>query len=190
MTEPVFVTGGTGFLGSFFVVHLLRQGIPVFALIREPLEAKLIPNLWEAVGHHHRDAELPLELLHGVQGDVRQAGFGMDSSTYAELRSSISDIWHFAAAFETSGPNGDDVRDTNVTGTRHVLELAAQNPDIAVKLVSTAFAAPFVDETAREYLSEPNDLNRHSPDSLLVRGNHSTVPPSRERDHFRGRLIT
>ena len=35
-----------------------------------------------------------------------------------------------------------------------------------------------------------NVFNRHSPDSLLVRGNHSPVPPSRERDHFRGRLIT
>jgi transposase-like protein len=33
-------------------------------------------------------------------------------------------------------------------------------------------------------------LNRHSPDSLLVRGNHTTVPPSRERDYFRGRLTT
>ena len=32
--------------------------------------------------------------------------------------------------------------------------------------------------------------SRHSPDSPLVRGNHTTVPPSRERDHFRGRLIT
>ena len=85
MTRPVFVTGGTGFLGSFFVVHLLRQGIPVFALIREPLEAKLIPNLREAVGHHHRGAKLPLELLHGVQGDVRQAGFGMDSGCASML---------------------------------------------------------------------------------------------------------
>jgi hypothetical protein len=33
-------------------------------------------------------------------------------------------------------------------------------------------------------------FNRHSPDSLLVRGNHTTVPPSRERDYFRGRLTT
>jgi ABC-type nitrate/sulfonate/bicarbonate transport system substrate-binding protein len=33
-------------------------------------------------------------------------------------------------------------------------------------------------------------LDRHSPDSLLVRGNHTTVPPSRERDYFRGRLTT
>ncbi len=33
-------------------------------------------------------------------------------------------------------------------------------------------------------------LNRHSPDSLLVRGNHTTVSPSRESYHFRGRLIT
>ncbi len=33
-------------------------------------------------------------------------------------------------------------------------------------------------------------LNRHSPHSLLVRGNHTTVPPSREQNHFRGRLIT
>ena len=31
---------------------------------------------------------------------------------------------------------------------------------------------------------------RHSPDSLRVRGNRTTVPPSRERDHFRGHPMT
>ncbi len=35
-----------------------------------------------------------------------------------------------------------------------------------------------------------NQIIRHSPDSLLVRGNHTTMPPSRERDLFHGRLIT
>ena len=117
MTGPVFVTGGSGFLGSFFIAHLLGQGIPVVALVREPLEAKLIPNLHAAAGPCHGAAKLPLELLRGVQGDVKQAGLGMAESEYTSL-------------------------------------------------------------------------SRHSPDSLLVRGNHSTVPPSRERDHFRGRLIT
>jgi hypothetical protein len=33
-------------------------------------------------------------------------------------------------------------------------------------------------------------LNRHSPDSLLVRGNHTTVPPSGERNHFRRHPMT
>ena len=33
-------------------------------------------------------------------------------------------------------------------------------------------------------------MNRHSPDSLLVRGNHTTVPPSGERNHFRRHPMT
>ena len=43
------------------------------------------------------------------------------------------------------------------------------------------------------YSGMPYDVivtNRHSPDSLLVRGNHTTVPPSRERGHFRGHPMT
>ena len=33
-------------------------------------------------------------------------------------------------------------------------------------------------------------LIRHSPDSLLVREHHTTLPPSLARDHFRGRLLS
>ncbi len=45
-------------------------------------------------------------------------------------------------------------------------------------------------ENALSALGMATQLRRINPDSPLVRGNHTTVPPSRERDHFRGRLIT
>jgi uncharacterized protein YbjT (DUF2867 family) len=37
----VFVTGGTGFMGSRFIVELARRGIPVKALVRKGSERKL-----------------------------------------------------------------------------------------------------------------------------------------------------
>ena len=69
---------------------------------------------------------------------------------------------------------------------RSYLQRVKRAPDVPAEVA--ARVDHFLAEVERRL--KRHAFNRHSPDSLLVRGNHSTVPPSRERDHFRGRLIT
>ena len=48
--EPVFVTGGTGYLGGVLIDALLARGYPVHALARQGSEIRLPPGAHVAVG--------------------------------------------------------------------------------------------------------------------------------------------
>ena len=99
----VYLTGGTGLLGTHLVEELREHGHGVVAL-------------------HRPGADVSFLLTHGcelVEGDV-----GDDSSSLAEGMSGCSHLVH-AAALVYAGGSWDKVRAVNVEGTRAVLTAAA-----------------------------------------------------------------
>jgi dihydroflavonol-4-reductase len=97
--KPALVTGASGFLGWHVARSLLARGIPVRALARRPGSVSGL------------DCEV-------VRGDLRDA---------ASLESACSGcglVFHVAADYRLWARDPREIYESNVTGTRHMLEAA------------------------------------------------------------------
>jgi dihydroflavonol-4-reductase len=98
----ILVTGGSGFVGAAVVRQLLQSGHPVRALVR-PTSART--NL----------EGLTVEI---VEGDLRDAGSLM------RAMSGIRALFHVAADYRLWARHPREIVDTNVEGTRALMEAA------------------------------------------------------------------
>src|SRR5215468_7571786 len=100
----VFVTGGTGFVGSHLVRHLLARGEEVVCLVRANSN---LENL----------QALPVRL---ATGDIRN---------FDSVRAALGDcrvIYHCAADYRLWCKDPDCMYAVNVEGTKNVLQAASE----------------------------------------------------------------
>jgi len=158
MKRTAFVTGATGFLGAFFTVQLLRQGLPVLALVRNVAERSLLPT-FEEIGTLYPDFSTDrVADFTGVDGDIRAQNCGLSDFDFERVTSQATDIWHFAAAFDDQGKGDGEVYATNVGGTDNLLNLLTRCKNaVRLNYVSTAYAGPVVDNISYERLARPEE---------------------------------
>jgi dihydroflavonol-4-reductase len=99
-----FVTGGTGFIGGAVVRRLLADGHQVRALVRPGADTRQLEGL-------------PVERIAGDLGDVTGLRRGMAGCDW---------VFHVAALYSYWGHRWPDFYETNVEGTRRVLETAGE----------------------------------------------------------------
>ena len=136
----VLVTGGTGFLGSHTVVALVRAGHDVRLLARRPERAA-------SVLQPHG-----IEVTDVVKGDVT------DEASVAAAVDGCDAVVHAAAVVAMDASGADAMIDTNVRGTRTVLDAAlAVGADPVVYISSVAALFPTTDRvlTADSPLAVP-----------------------------------
>ncbi|HVO37417.1 MAG TPA: AMP-binding protein [Spirochaetia bacterium] len=145
MTETVFLTGATGFVGTQTARRLMaRDGLRLVVLVRGKDRAEaaarlertwwLWPELAGAIGTR-------VEVL---AGDVSLPRLGLGQETYDGLAARVTHIIHSAADLRLDGPV-EELRKINVQGSAQVVELAlaAQRHHGLARLahVSTAYVA-------------------------------------------------
>lgn len=161
----VYVTGGSGLLGSHLAAHLREEDHEVVALHRRTSDTL-------------RLEELGCEL---VEGDVRDGPesllAGMEGCSHAV----------HGAALVYSGGSWPKIREVNVEGTAHVLEAAARaGVGHAVQISSVAVYGPTdgpVDETA------PLDTPLH-PTDLYARSKREAEEEARRVEGETGVAVT
>jgi nucleoside-diphosphate-sugar epimerase len=141
----VFLTGGTGLIGSHVAERLRRRGDEVLALAREESDTTHLESLGCAL----------------VRGDVRDA-----PEDLARSMRSVDAVVH-AAALVYARESWPRVRAVNVEGTTHVLEAAALAAIPAAIHVSSVavygpIAGPITEETQTETPLAPTDLYARS----------------------------
>src|SRR5215469_8066237 len=97
-----FVTGGTGFIGGAVVSQLLKAGHEVKVLVRPGADTRQVDGL-------------PAER---VPGDLR------DRESLCRGMAGCGWVFHVAALYSYWGHHWKEFYETNVEGTRHVLETA------------------------------------------------------------------
>jgi dihydroflavonol-4-reductase len=97
-----FVTGGTGFIGGAVVRRLLEAGHEVKALVRHGADTRQFDSL----------------AVEQVAGDLR------DCESLRRGMAGCGWVFHVAALYSFWGYRWKDFYETNVEGTRHVLEVA------------------------------------------------------------------
>src|SRR5215475_11391942 len=98
----ILVTGGAGFLGSHLTRQLVARGADVRVLLRPSSSNRAI-------------ADLPLEY---VTGDLR------DSTSLDRALSGVQRVFHVAADYRLWSKRSQDIYDSNVGGTKNLLEAA------------------------------------------------------------------
>ncbi|PKO13237.1 MAG: hypothetical protein CVU39_20275 [Chloroflexi bacterium HGW-Chloroflexi-10] len=100
--EPVFVTGGTGFIGRHLVRELVRQGYAVRCLVRKS-------------SHTQPLEELGVTLIYGDVTDANALTMGMRGCHTLYHLANLYAMWH---------PHPQDFERVNVEGTRTVMQAA------------------------------------------------------------------
>ena len=103
-TERVLVTGATGFTGGHLCERLIRDGHAVRALVRNPDQCSRL-----------RDS--------GVQvfpGDLR------DPASLMKATQGIDVVYHIAALFRPENVSRKEMWETNVQGTRNILDASVK----------------------------------------------------------------
>ena len=100
--DRILVTGGSGFIGSALLRKLVRGASPVRALVRPGSRLPL-------------DVERDVEL---VRGDIR------DPSSVRTAMRNVHRVYHAAADYRLWSPKPEELFETNVGGTRIVMEEA------------------------------------------------------------------
>lgn len=137
----VFITGTTGFLGSFIVADLLNRdaNIKVFAHVRASDKEKGLERLRKAsltYGVWKDSFESRVEV---VLGDLSKEQFGLSNASWTELSNTIDVIIHNGALVHWVYPYSK-LRNANVIGTINVLNLAASGKPKYFAFVSSTSA--------------------------------------------------
>src|SRR5215475_3509416 len=116
------VTGASGFLGSHITRQLVARGEPVRVLLR-------------ASSNNRAIADLPLEY---VTGDLR------DAASLAKALSGVERVFHVAADYRLWAKRKRDIYDSNVGGTKNLLE-AAKRAGVSQFIYTSTVATIAVD---------------------------------------------
>jgi len=126
------VTGASGFLGSHVTRQLVARGESVRVLLR-------------ASSNNRAIADLPLEY---VTGDLR------DAASLARALDGVARVFHVAADYRLWAKRKQDIYDSNVGGTRNLLE-AAKRAGVAQFIYTSTVATIAVDRP--EHPNESTD---------------------------------
>ena len=110
-----FVTGATGFIGSYLVARLVERGGPIYALVRKGSLARLA-GLRAACGVDEKR-------VIAVVGDLAKPNLGVGAAEIRKLKGRIDHFFHLAAIYDLQA-SAEAQQAANVDGTRHAVELA------------------------------------------------------------------
>lgn len=138
------ITGAAGFLGAHVLVELLasRGFDRICCLIREANDLAAHERLARTLSGYQLDPGVnPAVTVDVIAGDLSRDQFGLSRAAYSGL-ADVTDIFHVGAEVDFVRPYSA-LRNTNVHGTRRVLELASEGHPKRVWFVSTLGVADF-----------------------------------------------
>ncbi len=121
----VFVTGGTGYLGSYAVTRLVQEHDAKLALlVRAKSRKDAVGKLWNGLQMHVDPAgfERILANVTFVAGDLTAPGLGIEPRVRAELCERTSSVLHIAASLNRRSEKA--CLNANLRGTLAVVNLA------------------------------------------------------------------
>ncbi|KXP00723.1 non-ribosomal peptide synthetase [Tsukamurella pseudospumae] len=135
----LFVTGATGFVGSFLVAELLAtSSATLHCLVRAATAEEGIERIRAAMeGYGIWDESFAGRIV-AVPGDLTRERLGLSDATWVWLAGTVDGIMHCGADVNFLRPY-QTLKSANVDGTVQVLALACDGPVKPVHFVSTTY---------------------------------------------------
>jgi thioester reductase-like protein len=143
MSGAVLLTGATGFLGMELLARWLAEddGPDVFVAVRAADPGGARERVDELLGRLYDDVPAAARRLRPVRAELTAAGLGLRPGDRRDVLGAVDRIVHCAASISFTLPLAE-ASAINVGGTRSVLELARELPDLQRLVhVSTAYVA-------------------------------------------------
>lgn len=149
ISTAVFLTGGTGFLGSHIGAELLRRGHDVFFLVRPGKKTSAENRLeqilnWHGINKKYRDKAVP------VDGMLDSQDLGIQPGMRRHFQNKINQIIHCASDTSFSVRKRKQVWKANVEGLKNLMEFTAEISCRRFIHFSTAYAAGRTEGPCRE----------------------------------------
>ena len=141
MSDKIFLTGATGFLGMAFLARLLEadEGPEVFLAVRAGDGDEAGERVSKILAQLYDDPPASASRLHPVCADLTAPGLGLEEADRRALIDGVDKVVHCAASVEFTLPLAE-AREINVEGVRRVLELAGEMSGLERMVhVSTAY---------------------------------------------------
>lgn len=142
LAEPkaIFLTGATGFLGSFLLAELLQQTqADIYCLVRAANPETAKQKIHSCLKTYSLWQESFDSRIVPVMGELSQPLLGLTKKEFTTLASQIDIIYHNGAMVNFVYPYSV-LKPTNVLGTQEILRLASQIKIKPVHFVSTTNA--------------------------------------------------
>ena len=140
-----FVTGATGFIGSYLVANLVERSGPIYVLVRQQSLDRLA-ELREAWGVDDKR-------IIAIVGDLAKPKLGVSAADLRKLKGKVDHFFHLAAIYDLQA-SADDQQAANVDGTRHAVEFATAIAAGCFHHVSSIAAAGLYEGVFREDMFE------------------------------------
>jgi NAD(P)-dependent dehydrogenase (short-subunit alcohol dehydrogenase family) len=147
-----FITGGTGFLGRFFIDKLAEREGDIYVLSRKGSEHKFEELQARFAGDSNR--------LIPITGDLTETRLGVGEAVISELQGKIDHFCHFAAIYDIAASLESQQR-ANIDGTRNAVELAGALDAGCFQHVSSIAAGGLYKGTFREDMFEEAENYEH-----------------------------
>jgi thioester reductase-like protein len=122
----IFLTGSTGYIGSYVAAGLLAEGERLNVLVRAAGPQEAAERLWRAWQLHFPDfsvfAGLVRDRVAIFPGDVTSPRFGLDDALYGRLATTTESVIHAAATLNRRSEKS--CLNVNLRGTLEVIQLA------------------------------------------------------------------
>lgn len=154
----VLLTGATGFLGTYLLSELVRQGVEqVYCLVRPGGGQSAAHRLASRMYRFGGDYAAVEDRVRLLPGDLSQPQLGLDAAAWDELAQGVDAIVHNGSQVNFAY-SYDALRDTNVEGTRAVLELAASGRVTPVHYVSSIAVLAGAGSAGQRHVAEDDPL--------------------------------
>jgi dihydroflavonol-4-reductase len=114
----IFITGGSGLIGSFLIEYFLEKGMAIKALYRQTIPAHLAGN----------------PQIDWIEGDIS------DSFLLREIIRQVDQVYHCAGLVSYAPQDADLLKEININGTIHVVDACLENPRVKLCHVSSVAA--------------------------------------------------
>jgi len=153
----VFVTGGTGFIGSYLIYYLLKDNPEIKALKRENSDLKYIKFIFKHLSPFEpmpngESWEQAFERIEWVDGDI------LDVNSILDALQDVDIVYHAAALVSYNQKKRDKIIETNVIGTANIVNACLQKGIKKLAYLSSVAALPRNDEEKVDETATPGDF--------------------------------
>ena len=147
--SSILITGGTGFLGSHFLLRSQVLSIKkIYCLVRgdnvEHSRERVIKALHlanEGYAEKYRIEDVLHQCIF-IPADIESDFCGVDDAILRNIRESkIHSVWHFAASLNYEDDKSDLIEKRNVLGTHNIISLSEKVNCNTFVYISTAYVA-------------------------------------------------
>lgn len=124
--KNTLITGATGFLGAHILEKILSLCLSqkIYCLVRCANAKEGMERIIETFKRFGLSTK-HLDMIEVVEGDICKHHLGIDNNTYRRLVLEVGTVFHCAASVNML-KSYDELKDTNVIGTKHVVDFCLE----------------------------------------------------------------